>query len=354
MPRNYIDSRALYITCRMRKSLLLDDDAAAVLPPSAEALLDLPEELLQLVLVSTADAPSALRFASTCRLTSRFVARSEALWQDLCESSWPFLTTMRRFPTAHLRTLPPQSWRSLFKSRTREPGWRLLLPLYDESAHVARHRLSGWVARLGTLLLRIQRVRAVHQLVALAVPDSPAGGLDTASEGGCWACSLLHDVLLGAVDVMAYAGDPPALEVVARRTHVGVEEVQKQSLGAKLQEWDTLIEQGRPHWEDSTMALLVDFFAGRSALEAIHDVCVAGEVAPPPYNMQVRALARKISEATSALDADLDGLRQEGCDLSLTAAARHTTECAPPSSHWWWKIEAPLFVSGGCPMIPRR
>ena len=35
--------------------------------------------------------------------------------------------------------------------------------------------------------------------------------------------------------------------------------------------------------------------------------------------------------------------------LSLTPAQVATH--AAPAAHWWWRLEAPQYVSGGCPLI---
>ena len=92
--------------------------------------------------------------------------------------------------------------------------------------------------------------------------------------------------------------------------------------------------------------LLVSAFVNRSALEAVQmELVVTKEVNP-----------QRLSVAIAAIDQSIRSLSQEGCDLSLTRAQRDAAvvgraECGNPT-HWWWRLEAPCYVSGGNPFIP--
>ena len=61
---------------------------------------------------------------------------------------------------------------------------------------------------------------------------------------------------------------------------------------------------------------------------------------------------RRLGRALDTLDAALCSLHDEGCDLSVTAAQQREANAAGlPRSHWWWRLEAPAYVSGGNPLI---
>ncbi len=62
---------------------------------------------------------------------------------------------------------------------------------------------------------------------------------------------------------------------------------------------------------------------------------------------------QRLGRALDTLDAALCSLHDEGCDLSVTAAQQREANAAGslPRSHWWWRLEAPAYVSGGNPLI---
>ena len=86
---------------------------------------------------------------------------------------------------------------------------------------------------------------------------------------------------------------------------------------------------------------------------------ISPDLARPPLHFpasrSARAQAdefRRLGRALDTLDAALCSLHDEGCDLSVTAAQQREANAAGlPRSHWWWRLEAPAYVSGGNPLI---
>lgn len=339
---------------------------------SVRHLLDLPEELLLLILRSTGSPTAVFTCATSCHA---FAALSvvDSVWKHLCGKLWPLLLTTRHDPPVHLRE-PPVTWLDLFRSRVNAAApanWRIVLPLYDASIMLATERPSNWVVNLGVLLLRIERVRMrdglaspvreCHQVdTRLSAPTTPQR-----SEALCWFRSLQHAVCADMEPVLALASDPSATDGV----------------GGLLDAWHELIEGGAAGGSvaarEEAAGVLQAAYTARSALAAISDAldewCGApwlpadGNGAPS----RVRRAAERLRRATAQLDQAIHSLRREGCDLSMTAAQRGrapvgalvdgTSSRPPPPAgalvdsgggHWWWYIEPPTFVSGGCPFIP--
>ena len=126
-------------------------------PAACKHLIDLPDELLQQIMLATS-VQGVVACARVCRMWASLV-RSEELWEALCVASWPLVHRLPRSAYS--------SWRLCHRSRCSgtPPGtWQKLLPLYDESAVLASERPGGWIGRLGATLLRIRSVRKLHGL----------------------------------------------------------------------------------------------------------------------------------------------------------------------------------------------
>ena len=126
-------------------------------PAACKHLIDLPDELLQQIMLAT-NVQGVVACARVCRMWASLV-RSEELWEALCVASWPLVHRLPRSAYS--------SWRLCHRSRCSgtPPGtWQKLLPLYDESAVLAIERPGGWIGRLGATLLRIRSVRKLHGL----------------------------------------------------------------------------------------------------------------------------------------------------------------------------------------------
>ena len=142
---------------------------------AAASISELPTELVIVILRATQSAVAVVRCSAVCHKLAS-ATRSDWLWQELCEVTWPLLKTYRSCPAVHLRApLAPASWRQLFRARVAgmsvagPHGWCELLRWMDESTRLASQRGPGWVVELGIVLLRIERARARHGL-----PISPA------------------------------------------------------------------------------------------------------------------------------------------------------------------------------------
>ena len=178
-------------------------------PVACKHLIDLPDELLQQIMLAT-NVQAVVACAQACSMLASLV-RSEELWEALCVASWPLVHRLPRPAYS--------SWRLCHRSRCSGtiPGtWRKLLPLYDESALLAIERPGGWIGRLGAVLLRIRSIRKLHGLntwprvgargsrsgVSLALNDE---------EGLSWLHSV-HNALSraqAAEELLAFAGGAP-------------------------------------------------------------------------------------------------------------------------------------------------
>ena len=317
------------------------------------AFTSLPLELVMLILQATGDAVPVLACTSTCRTLAALPSNGERLWQHLCEQAWPWLATPRSVPAAHLAVFPPPSWRELHRSRVRGArldtagnGWRELLNLYDHSTLVATERRAGWVVELGTLLLRIERVE--HRFARRASPCPDACGDVTPvgmSEAMHWGETVRQEMHRGINDVLTLAGARAlAVPGLAPPTDPSARSVVDQ-----LDEWHEMISEGAPPMSaraEEAARLLVSAFVNRSALQAAveMELVILGD------------FGGRLNAAIRAIDESIRSLRQEGCDLSLTRAQRDAAvvgraEYGNPT-HWWWRLEAPCYVSGGNPFIP--
>ena len=185
-------------------------------PAACKHLIDLPDELLQQIMLAT-NVQGVVACARVCRMWASLV-RSEELWEALCVASWPLVHRLPRSAYS--------SWRLCHRSRCSgtPPGtWQKLLPLYDESAVLAIERPGGWIGRLGATLLRIRSVRKLHGLhnwPRVGARGSRAGVSQACNEeeGLSWLHSV-HDALSrpqAAHELLAFAGgvaggEPPQL-----------------------------------------------------------------------------------------------------------------------------------------------
>ena len=318
-------------------------------------LLDLPDEVLQLIL-GRCDVATVL----TCETMARGLTASEETWQKLCEHEWPLLLRALRTKIWPAFVLPPASWRDLFRSRVLGhgggPGWRELLPLYDLSMDCATERRPGWVCTLGTLLLRIDALRRRQGLPAQALEDKH-------HDAKTWARSLYREVFVRGMDeVLTFAGDAQAAGRVAKRTGYDVDQLLADSIAGQLDRWYDLADTAD---KDASAARLAAAYTGRSALEAIIQALeiyctiqweyLASQPDESKEDLAVHAAANNLTAEIVEIDECIKGFRDEGCDCSLSAAQRR--RLAPhslslhPLSHWWWALDAPLFVSGGNPYL---
>ena len=362
-------------------------DALPPPPPAGDAsaestavrsLLELPDDAIRLILQATADAAAVLACATAHR-SFAVVAANEELWCELCQASWPLLGTARHHTPAHLRIVT--SWRQLHRDRVLNAGhgWRDLLPLYDSSVCVATEKRAGWVAELGRLLLRIDRAHVsspVGDSLGAAV-GSPKGVWDSSpwvtalaqqrtEEWRCCAATLEHELVdtwvpgmplsssrsLGAVAAFAGSSGGALLEHVATAMGETVDDVRARSVSGVLDAWYGMLEQAaatnaREDRERAT-EMLLQALAGRSALAAIQGFLSERPSQPP------RTAALLLHGIIRYLDDEVRHLQVEGCDLSVTAAQRRTTAVEPvPEAHWWWHLEPPMYISGGCPYTPQ-
>lgn len=324
-------------------------------------LSDLPDEVLGLILVSADDVAHVMNFAAA---SHRFhsLAQAETIWRDICWKTWPQLGVERERAPSHLQRLPPARWKQLFQARVRCAectAWRVLLPLYDQSLHVATTRPEGWVVALATHLLHIERVRARHSLQKLVgheIPYWDHTGEERMrdSEGLAWAGAMLSALLRGCTAVLACAGDDDALAAHAATTGEDLAEMRARSVGRQLDAWHELVDSGYGasvtvacQMREEAMVILLHVFEVRSALEVICEMLYATHPVTTAYEQLTAALA--------VIDENITSLRLEGCDLSVTTAQRSTTAIgaivASSKEHWWWRIQEPTYVSGGCPLI---
>ena len=220
---------------------------------------------------------------------------------------------------------------------------------------------------LGLLLLRIERARVRHGLPASPLQERQqhaswaAQVLPRHSEGLCWLRTMQHELLQGSDDVLACASDEEAVLAVAARREMAAEVVRAEGINEQLSAWHDMIEGGAATSTsalgDDAARLLLGVFVARSALEAI-GVLLESLVGAPwlvttPKDARIRHVAERLHNArANILDRSISSLRLEGCDLSITAAQRSAAPTGQLSrAHWWWWIEAPCFVSGGCPLI---
>ena len=344
------------------------------------SMSELPEELLVVILYGTHSAEAVTRCATVCHKFA-CASRSEWLWQMLCESTWPMLWTPRACPAVHLRALPPESWKSLFRSRVTNMstgslcGVCELLRLYDSSTCLATARHAGWVVELGMLLLRIERAHTCNDVSHPSNPTIESRNQPRAAsfsdETECWARTMQCKLLAGASDVLALVGKsesaqpPPQGEQAAiQDDHVSQT---PESLSCMLDAWHECIESGLATRGsmagDEAMQLLLRALVTRSALATLSSLFDFFECVPTrapvgasdgaPIGASVRALARHLADGIEKLDEDFVSLRLEGCDLSITAAQRAAAIGPVGAEHWWWWLDPPCYVSGGCPLIPR-
>jgi hypothetical protein len=237
--------------------------AAFVMEPAAcKHLNDLPDELLQQVMLAT-NVQAVVACAQACSMWASLV-RSEELWEALCVASWPLVHRLPRPAYS--------SWRLCHRSRCSgtPPGtWRKLIPLYDESALLAIERPGGWIGRLGAVLLRIRSLRKLHGLhnwPRVGARGSRAGVSQACNEeeGLSWLHSV-HDALSrpqAAEELLAFAGGASP-ELPSERVETAEEEVMRRGgICIWLDEWYENNNNNEP-------ALLLRFLAGRSALHAI-------------------------------------------------------------------------------------
>ena len=330
------------------KHLTATTPTVAIDAPFAAAVLsDLPDELLQQILIATNCAQTVVACAQVCS-TWASLARSEELWEVLYTTSWPLA---HRLPHALPASLDSacnpwlktkecaSSWRMCHRARclgTPAGTWRKLLPLYDESVLLAAERPGGWIGRLGSVLLRIRNTRKVME-----TGKWPAVANPHEVEGVCWLRSFNEALMRPqAVDeLLAFAGGMDALAAAALprpsgRVETAEEEVMRRGgISAWLDEWYDNNNNNAP-------ALLLRFLAGRSALQEIFGFKAWNLLAAP-------GSLNALSLALGRVDASIRSLHQEGCDLSVTAAQQITHAAGVPISNWWWRLEAPAYGSGG-------
>ena len=74
-----------------------------------------------------------------------------------------------------------------------------------------------------------------------------------------------------------------------------------------------------------------------------------------PDDGRVRAVCARLERHNKVIDESINALRREGFDLSVTAAQRRLSPVGAQAvggpAHWWWRLEAPCYVSGGNPII---
>ena len=326
------------------------------------SLVDLPDELLSAIFV-VADEQAVLACARVCAAWAPLVA-SEELWAHHCSRRWPLLQQLGGAPGLRY---PPPSWRQLHRNRVvnAPPGtWRTLPSLYDQTLLIASELKPGWITSLGPLLLRVAGLRKLHGLEPwLTEIDNDSH--EPAFEELAWLRNL-HGALLGRrslCELLAYAGDRHALEEL----RVLLEELRADGGGGDGSgELDAELDRGGmmswlDAWYDSGASEeLLQFLSGRSSLEAVRVLlrhCLySGWVLDERTAEESRTAAAveaclRLDGSLRLLDAAIKSLHDEGCDMSVTSAQKTAHAAGAPTSHWWWRLEPPCMVSGGCPLI---
>ena len=315
-------------------------------------LTDLPDELLQQIMVAT-NVQAVVACAQVAHMWANLV-KSEELWKALCMASWPLVHRLQRsWHGCSSRTAAVSSWRLCHRLRCSgtPPGtWQKLLPLYDESVLLAIERPGDWIGRLGSVLLRIRSIRKIHGLhnwPRVGARGSRAGvSLACNEEEGLLWLHSVHGALTRsqATDaLLAFAGGAPP-EMPSEREETAEEDaMHRGGICAWLDEW-------YDNNNNNEAALLLRFLAGRSALQAIrHFLQVSRRRFSQLANFEDIRSFEALEEALCTADTSVRSYYEEGCDLSVTAA--QLSLAGVPTSHWWWQLEAPAYISGGNPHI---
>lgn len=321
---------------------------------------DLPDELVSAIF-AVADEEAVLACARVCAAWAALAA-SEELWAHHCSLRWPLLQQLGGAPGLRY---PPPSWRQLHRLRVinAPPGtWRTLLSLYDQSKLIAIEHKPGWISSLVQLLNRVAGVSMRNRSCAWANQASVCWlRTKPGVEELAW-LRQVHRALLGRFalcSLLAYAGDRHALEELRADTGGGDG---SSKLDAELDRRGLI--SWLDAWYDSCDAKeLLTFLVGRSTLEILRVLLrychgsrwVIGrgplDAHPSPLEVEAFEACARLDEAVRGLDAAIKSLHDEGCDMSVTSAQKTTHAAGTPTSHWWWKLEPPCMVSGGCPLI---
>lgn len=316
-------------------------------PPEPITLPTLPDELL-VHMLSLSNVTSTRQLAGCARLFSGLVA-SEVVWRAHCLRAWPQLVqaaaAWSRLPPGSTQRAtdsrvvpPPDGWRRMFRERAHEtPGWQVLCPLYD-SAIVLAHEQEpprAWVGKLGLILASIDTSR-----VKLGLPSRRPAFQCDAEYCRC-ICSVIALLTLEA------AQTADAINAYGEDAQV------------RLDEWYDLAEAGQPCQEHP---LLLSSFGAMSELLLLQDATYLAEIrgwdeqlSPLPEfgcvrRSDVNDVADALGAAIGRLERSVKSLQAEGCDLSISAA-RRPGMISTQRRHWWWRMQEPCFVSGGCPLI---